>query len=220
MQLNKPILTINKNRIYVAVLLIVCLILIAQLFQKCENENLQLANIKALNSQTKVYKLKNGQLVTSVENLNYTKDQLEKSMLLKDKKLKELVNKFSNVKSVTKYVTNTKFDTIKLVYNDSVLCNFEKSGSYYKEWYQIDYKSNQKGVEITELNIPDSVLIVTGDKRKWFWGKSTSVMDITHANPFINTELVQRIEVIQLKKWYDSTVLKIAVGFIGGLLIK
>ena len=212
--------TINKNRIYIVALTILCFILFLQLFQKCESEDLQLANIEALNNQAKVYKLKNGQLVTSVENLNYTKDQLEKSMLLKDKKLKELVNKFSNVKSVTKYVTNTKFDTIKLVYNDSVPCNFEKSGSYYKEWYQIDYKSNQKGVEITELNIPDSVLILTGDKRKWFWGKSTSVMDITHANPFINTELVQRIEVIQLKKWYDSTVLKIAVGFIGGLLIK
>ena len=73
--------TINKNRLYIGVLLVVCLILISQLFQKCENENLQLANIKALNSQTKVYKLKNGQLVTSVENLNYTNSQLKNSSL-------------------------------------------------------------------------------------------------------------------------------------------
>ena len=58
--------TINKNRIYIVVLLVVCLILLSQLFQKCESEKIQLANIDALNSQTKVYKLKNGQLVTSV----------------------------------------------------------------------------------------------------------------------------------------------------------
>jgi len=212
--------TINKNRIYTTVLLVVCLILISQLFQKCQSEKLQLANVESLNQQAKIYKLKNGQLVTSVENLNYTKDQLKKSLLMKDKKIKELTDKFSNIKSVTRYVTNTKFDTIKLVYNDSVPCNFERIGSDYKEWYHIAYKSNQIGVEITELSIPDSVIIVTGNKRKWFWGKSTSTMDITHANPFVETELVQRIEVVQPRKWYDSTVFKIGIGFLGGLLLK
>jgi hypothetical protein len=211
--------TINKNRIYISILLIVCLILLSQLFAKCESEKLQLANIEALNSQTKVYKLKNGQLVTSVENLFYTNSQLKSSLLMKDKKVKELVNKFSNVKSVTKYVTNTKFDTIKLVYQDSIPCNFERVGSDLKEWYHIAYKSNQKGVEITELSIPDSVIVATGDKRKWFWGKRTSVTDITHANPFVQTESIQHIEIVQPVKWYDSTILKIGIGLIGGILL-
>jgi hypothetical protein len=211
--------TINKNRIYIAVLSIICLILLFQLFQKCESEEVQLANIEALNSQTKIYKLKNGQLVTSVDNLLYTKEQLKKSLLMKDKRVKELTDKFSHIKSVTKYVTNTKFDTIKLVYQDSIPCNFERIGSDLKEWYHIAYKSNQKGVEITELSIPDSVIVVTGDKRKWFWGKRTSVTDITHANPFVETESIQHIEVVQPAKWYDSTILKIAIGFIGGVLL-
>jgi hypothetical protein len=213
------ITTINKNRIYISALLIVCLILLSQLLQKCNNEELQLANIEALNSQTKVYKLKNGQLVTSVENLHYTNSQLKSSILMKEKKVKELINKFSNVKSVTKYVTNTKFDTINLVYKDSIPCNFERIGSDLKQWYHIAYKSNQKGVEITELSIPDSVIVVTGDKRKWFWGKRTSVTDITHANPFVETESVQHIEIVKPTKWYDSTILKIGIGFIGGILL-
>ena len=211
--------TINKNRIYIAVLSIICLMLLLQLFQKCESEEVQLANIEALNSQTKIYKLKNGQLVTSVDNLLYTKEQLKKSLLMKDKRVKELTDKFSHIKSVTKYVSNTKFDTIKLVYQDSIPCNFERIGSDLKQWYHIAYKSNQKGVEITELSIPDSVIVVTGDKRKWFWGKRTSVTDITHANPFVETESIQHIEVVQLAKWYDSTILKIAIGFIGGVLL-
>jgi len=200
-------------------LIMTCLLLISSLFSKCQNEKVQLANIEALNSQTKVYKLKNGQLVTSVENLHYTNSQLKSSLLMKDKKVKELVNKFSNVKSVTKYVTNTKFDTIKLVYQDSIPCNFERVGSDLKEWYHIAYKSNQKGVEITELSIPDSVIVVTGEKRKWFWGKRTSVTDITHANPFVETESVQHIEVVRPVRWYDSTIFKIGVGFIGGIFL-
>ena len=211
--------TINKNRIYIMVLLIICLILISQLFQKCESEELQLANIEALNSQAKVYKLKNGQLVTSVENLQYTNSQLKKSAIMKDKKVKELVNKFSEVKSVTKFVTNTKFDTIKLVYSDSIPCEFERIGSDMKQWYHIAYKSNQKGVEITELSIPDSVIVVTGDKRKWFWGKRTSVTDISHANPFVETDNIQHIEVVKPAKWYDSTIFKIGLGFIGGIFL-
>lgn len=211
--------SINKNRVVNLMLMALCVFLFFQLFQKCESENIQLANIEALNSQAKVYKLKNGQLVTSVENLKYTKDQLENSILMKDKKIKELTDKFSNIRTVTKYVTNTKFDTISLVYKDTVPCNFERIGSDFKEWYQLGYKSNQKGVVITDLFIPDSVVIVSGDKRKWFWGKRTSTMDITHANPFIETELVQSIEVVQPNKWYDSTIFKIAIGFIGGVLI-
>ena len=211
--------TIDIKRIYIAVLSIICLILLSQLFAKCESEEVQLANIEALNSQTKVYKLKNGQLVTSVENLHYTNSQLKSSLLMKDKNVKELVNKFSNVKSVTKYVTNTKFDTIKLVYQDSIPCNFERVGSDLKEWYHIAYKSNQKGVEITELSIPDSVIVVTGEKRKWFWGKRTSVTDITHANPFVETESIQHIEVVRPARWYDSTIFKIGVGFIGGIFL-
>ena len=211
--------TINKNRIAIAVLLILCLFLISQLFQKCESENLQLVNIEALNSQTKIYKLKNGQLVTSVQNLHYTNSQLKNSLLMKDKKVKELTDKFSQIKSITKYVTNTKFDTISLVYKDTVPCNFERIGSDFKQWYQLGYKSNQKGVVITDLFIPDSVIIATGDKRKWFWGKRTSVTDITHANPFVNTEDVQHIEVVNPTKWYDSTIFKVAVGFIGGVFL-
>lgn len=213
------ITTIDRKKIIIFALSVICLLLISQLFSKCESQKVQLVNIDALNSEATTYRLKNGQLVTSVENLVYTKEQLKKSIIMKDKKVKELTDKFSNIKSVTKFVTNTKFDTIKLVYQDSVPCNFEKVGSDLKQWYHIAYKSNQKGVEITELSIPDSVIVATGEKRKWFWGKRTSVTDITHANPFVETESIQHIEVVQPTKWYDSTIFKIGVGIIGGILL-
>jgi competence protein ComGC len=213
--------TFDKKRIYIVLLIIVCLILFSQLFAKCENEKTQLANIEALNKEAEVYKLENGQLVTSVENLNYTNRQLKNSNVMKDKKVKELVDKFSKVKSVTKYVTNIRFDTIKLVYRDSIPCIFKKDGSDLKEWYHIAYISTQKGVEITELSIPDSVIVVTGEKRKWFWGKRTFTTDITHANPYVEPEAIQHIEIVQPKKWYDSTLFKIGLGFFtGAFLIK
>ncbi len=201
------------------VLFVICILLFSQLLAKCENQKVQLANIDSLNKELTTYELKNGQLVTSVENLVYSKEQLKKSLIMKDKKVKELTDKFSNIKSVTKFITKTKFDTITLAYKDSVPCNFEKTDSVLKEWYHIAYKSNQKGITITELSIPDSVIVASGEKRKWFWGKRTSVTDITHANPFVETESIQHVEVQAPAKWYDSTILKIALGFIGGILL-
>lgn len=211
--------TINKNRIYTAVLLVLCLILLSQLFQKCENEKLQLANVKALNSKITSYKLKSGQLVLSSEALQYTNQQLKENIISKDAKLKELINKFSNVKSVTKYVTNTRIDTIAIRYKDTIPCVFERIGAIFENDYELEYKSNQKGVTIMELFVPDSVIVVAGQKRKWFLGKETATLDITHSNKFVQTDYIQHVEVVVPKKWYDTTLFKFGIGFVLGAVI-
>lgn len=210
---------VNKQRILILLLALLCLVAVSSLFTKCENEKVQLANVSALNKENTFYKLKNGQLVTSTEVLSYDKAQLKNSLLLKDKKIKELVDKFHNLKGVINYITITKFDTIEIPYKDTIPCIFNKKDSVLKKWYHIAYESNQKGIKITELSIPDSVIVATGLKRKWFLGKQTQTTDITHANPFVQTQQVQHIEVVIPKKWYDTNLFKIGIGFIGGVLI-
>lgn len=211
--------TISTSKLANLILCVVCLVLFAMLFNKCENEDLQLANVDALNSQLTTYKLKNGQLVSSAKTLSYTNAQLKKSLLGKDKTLKEVMAKFAKVQSVTKYVTTTKIDTIAITYTDSIPCIFNKDGAIFHDWYSLGYKSNQKGITITELYIPDSVAIVTGTKRKWFLGKQTQTIDITHTNPFVETEAVQHIEVVAKPKWYETTIFKVGLGFLGGFLL-
>jgi len=211
--------TISTSKLANLILCVVCLVLFAMLFNKCENEDLQLANVDALNSQLTTYKLKNGQLVSSAKTLSYTNAQLKNSLLGKDKTLKEVMAKFAKVQSVTKYVTTTKIDTIAITYTDSIPCIFNKDGAIFHDWYSLGYKSNQKGITITELYIPDSVAIVTGTKRKWFLGKQTQTIDITHTNPFVETEAVQHIEVVAKPKWYETTIFKVGLGFLGGFLL-
>lgn len=211
--------TISTSKLANLILCVVCLVLFAMLFNKCENDDLQLANVDALNSQLTSYKLKNGQLVTSAKTLSYTNAQLKNSLLGKDKTLKEVMAKFAKVQSVTKYVTTTKIDTIAITYTDSIPCIFNKDGAIFHDWYSLGYKSNQKGITITELYIPDSVAIVTGTKRKWFLGKQTQTIDITHTNPFVETEAVQHIEVVAKPKWYETTIFKVGLGFLGGFLL-
>ena len=209
----------DLKKIWLFILTIICLILFSALFSKCENEKVQNSNIKALNSEITTYKLKNGQLVLSTETLQYTNQQLKENILSKDSKVKELANKFSNVNSVSKYVTNTKIDTITIRYKDTIPCVFEKIGNIEEKEYSLEYKSTQKGVKIMELDIPDSVIVVTGQKRKWFFGNPTLTMDVTHSNKFVNTEYTQHIEVVVPKKWYETTLFKFGIGFILGKVI-
>lgn len=209
---------INQNiragwRILLAVFI---LFLISQLYAKCENENQAYATIKALRSENEIYRLKNGQLVYSAKVATLSENQLKENL---SKVEKELLNKFSKPKTFTKYITNTKFDTITITYKDSVPCKFERDGALFTKEYNLAYKSNQKGITITELAIPDSVLIATGYKRKWFLGKKTLTMDITHSNKFVQSDQVQHFEIQEKKKFYQTDLFKIGIGLIGGYLI-
>lgn len=202
-------------------LVVLVLFLTSTLATKCENEKTQLTNVNRLNSEAKIYKLKNGQLVLSQEALQYSNKQLKELVISKDATLKEIAKKFTNVKAVTKVITETKLDTIRLTYKDSVPCRFERIGELITKDYHIDYKSTQKGIVISYLSIPDSVTIVTGIKRNWLFGKTTSTIDISHSNKFVNNGKVDYYEVKQNKKFYQTTLFKFGIGvLVGNLILK
>lgn len=207
---------INWQRIF---LIGIIIFLLCLNYVQCENQNIATATIEAQNSEISTYKLKNGQLVTSQKVATLTEKELKEQIATKDKELKEIIKKFSEVKYVTKYVTKTKFDTITLTYTDSIPCNFQKTDAIFTDWYSLAYKSNQHGVEVYDMVIPDSVTIVTGYKRKWLLGSKTLVVDVKHDNPFVNPEYIQQIEVKEKKKWYQTDLAKIGLGFIGGIII-
>jgi len=209
--------TSNKLEWYYKVIIGALIILLGSvLFSTCENEKTAAATILALQSENTTYKLKNGQLVTSQKVAVLTEKQLKDQLT---KKEAELVKKFSNVKTFTKYITNTKIDTITISYKDTIPCKFERDGVLFTNEYNLAYKSNQKGILITEMAIPDSVLIATGYKRKWFLGKKTLTMDITHSNKFVQSDQVQHFEVQEKKKFYETDIFKFGIGLLSGILI-
>lgn len=183
---------------------IVVLILLCVVWVQCENNRTSLATIDALNSKISNYKLKNGQLVSSNLSLQFDKDQLEDLVISQDKELEEIYERFSKVKTVTKTITITKIDSVDVPFEVKVPCDFERSDSVINKHYSFDYAVNQNGLKIKNLIIPDSVSIVTGIKRKWFLGKETFTIDISHSNPNIQETSLQHYEVTPKKKWYQT----------------
>lgn len=124
-----------------------------------------------------------------------------------------IVKKFTEIKTVTRYVDKIKIDTIKVHYNDSIPCVFERTGELKTPEYTFTYKSNQNGFNVNNMQLHDSLLIVTGTKRKWFLGREINTIDISHTNKYILSDQVQHIEVVKKKPFYDTTLFKIAIGF-------
>lgn len=124
-----------------------------------------------------------------------------------------IVKKFTEIKTITKFKETIKIDTIKIVYKDSIPFQFERNGELKTKEYTFTYKSNNKGFKIDNLTIEDSLIIITGTKRKWFLGKSINTIDISHSNKYISNQDIRHVEVKEKKKFYETTLFKFAVGF-------
>lgn len=130
-----------------------------------------------------------------------------------------VVKKFTEIKTVTRYIDKIKIDTIKINYKDTVKCDFERYGQLKTKEYSFDYSSNNKGLKLSNFIIKDSLLIVTGTKKKWFLGKETNTIDISHSNKYIKSDSVIHIEVEKKKKFYETTLFKFGVGFVLGVAV-
>ena len=170
----------------------IIIVLISILTSRCSNDKIQ-------KKDTVIYKT-----VTS-----------KKELPIHDTIIKEFVK----IKTVTKYIDKIQIDTIKVTYKDSIPCVFDRSGELKTKEYSFTYKSNQNGFTVNDFDIKDSLLIVTGTKRKWFLGRETNTIDISHTNKYVKSDSVQHFEVVQKKKFYETTLFKVGVGFILGALI-
>ena len=191
------------------ILLIILLVLVSVLYSKCENEKILSSNLDTLKVKVNTYKLKDGQVVTTSKTTTYDKVP-EKT---------ELTKQFQKVKTVIKIVETVRIDTVNVVYHDTIPCNFERTGTVLNKDYSLDYKSTQKGLSISNLNVPDSLEIVSGTKRKWFLGKQVNTIDITHSNKHVETNNIQHFEIKAKKKIYETDLFKAGVGFILGALM-
>ncbi len=208
-----------KNRI-IAIAPYVCIIvLFCVLYSKCQSNKVQLANIKALNSDIKTYKLKNGQLVLSKDVLQYTNQQLKESVLSKDAAMKEMASKFSKIKIATNIIGGVKVDSLPIVYRDTVPFEFDRQGEIHTKEYSVNYNSNQQGVLLSNLKVPDTLTIISGIKKKWFWGEEKNVVDITNSNKCVIIETVNQYETAPKKKFWETNWFKVGVGFVTGILI-
>jgi len=199
---------------------VIVLVLASMLFTECDDNKVLEKNLKYQTTATTYYKNKLGSVSASNEALQYTKKQLKENLLQKDDSLKKLASEFAKVKSIVKWKTKTEIDSILVPFEVKAPCDFERSGITQNKWYEFNWKANQDGFKVSDFKTFNETTVITGMKRKWFWGPQTITTDITNTSPYYKLpENLQSIETKEEVKWYQSTLFKFGLGAIAGYLI-
>jgi hypothetical protein len=189
--------------------LAIALVILYFLMQSC-NENARLSgNIVVANTQITSYQNALGTTTSQIKTLELTNSELKNKMT---DTIAKLTKKFASVKAITTIKTITKFDSIKVPFEIPIHCNFVREDSVLHDWYSFHYRVDSLGIELSNLQIPNEQIIVTGFQRKWFLGKQTVVTEVTNTNPNIKVTGLKSTEVIVPKRWYESKLLWFLAG--------
>lgn len=208
-----------KKYIPYIVIVILVLLLIASFLECDRRESVSNKNLEALTDTVQHYTNRLGGQSAGIRTLQLDKAQLQKIIIDKDHQLAALTKEFAKVRSIVKFQTVTQFDTIGIVYKDSIPCVFERSGTTSDKWYSFGYEADQAGVKIDSFKTWTSANIITGTKRKWFLGEQTVRTDITLSNPHMAVSDITAAEVIIPSPWYRKWYVWMAAGAVGGFIM-
>ena len=187
---------------------VLVIILVILLVRSCGEQSRVNGNLEVLGSLVETYELKNGQLVTEKGVLEVSVKDLKNEIYVKDDSLQLLIKKFKDPQVVYKIKTKIVLDTMEVIYKVPVPFEFERDLLLFDPYYTLTGKSNNLGVTITSLSIPNTQRIVTGVKKGLFRTElSTSV---TNSNPYIQTT-----DIITQKQYVP--IRRLGVGVFGGI---
>jgi hypothetical protein len=175
------------------ILIILSAILSILLFRQCEKvselKNEAQSTKDFLSDSIRYYKNELGQEIAVKTALKGEKSALE--VLLSKQidstgQLKALVKKFRKVDAAGNITTITKFDTIRIGYEVPILCEFHRDWGENTKWYKIAGSSNQNGILIKSLEVPNTLSFAIGKKKKGLFN-SEYVIEAVNSNPNIKT---------------------------------
>jgi hypothetical protein len=206
---------INISHIVIAGL---TLALLSSIRQCRSNALRETKNLSALTDTVAHFTNALGTQTATIKTLQLDKSLLNDIIFKKDRQLAALTKSFAKVDQVIQYKTITLYDTLNVVYHDSVPCIFGRDGLVEKPWYRFHYTTNQKGITLDSLSFPNTAIIITGTKRKWFLGKEALLTEVSNTNPHIKVTTLMAAEVSLpvpvYKKWYVWLGFGLAGGFL------
>ena len=168
-------------------------VLFFMLLQKCTDQNEIYASLKSsqafLNDTIAYYENEIGQQVAERKAIQGNTDVLE--VLLSKQidstgQLKRLVSKYKNLAAAGNITQETIIDTVEIPYEVAVPYEFTRDFSKQTDNYLISGTSRQKGVTLSEIQIPNTLSFAIGKKRTGLF-KSEYRIEVVNSNPYIYT---------------------------------
>tara|TARA_B100001179_G_C18544250_1_gene383052 strand:- start:242 stop:922 length:681 start_codon:yes stop_codon:yes gene_type:complete len=179
----------KKNTIYIGVIVVLFFVIFRQCDSKIQSDNSTESVQEYLNDTIAYYQNEIGQQVAEKKAIQGNKDALE--ILLSKQidstgQLKKLVSKYKNIAAAGNITQETKIDTVEIPYEVAVPYDFARDFTKSNEHYSITGTSNQNGVTLTDIQIPNTLSFAIGKKRTGFF-KSEYRIEAINSNPYVKT---------------------------------
>jgi hypothetical protein len=181
-----------KNQNYFIPYLLIA-ILAFTTFNQCQRANNaekqthSVANF--LTDSIRYYKNKHGQEIALKSVLQGDKNNLEillSKQIDSTQQLKGLVEKYKKVLSAGNITTVTVIDTIEIPFEKPVEFEFTRDFNAKTDFYSINGISSNTGVKINQIEIPNTLSFVIGEKKIGLF-KSDLRIEAVNSNPYIKT---------------------------------
>lgn len=149
----------------------------------------------------------------------YTEKQIRELAEKNDADMKRLLAQFSNVLAVVKSNTTATVTDQYFYYQDTfkIPCNIKPIPVVIDSaHFKLNALIEQEKFKINFLELPDKENIVIGEKKTGFLRKQTFI-DVTHSNPYINTNRINGY-VIHDQKWWESKPVMFFSGIAAGVV--
>lgn len=203
--------TIKKQAGYILAFVLGTILLLGQCNRSkilIENKKLK-SNINALQDTIKYKENKIGGITASKKALLVSEKELRKEVYFKDERIAKLTKDFITLKSIVKVEQEVKIIEVPIMYKDTIPFKFEKVFNIKEKWYSIEGMSNQKGITISNLNLPNEQFLIIGEKREGIFKSKYLSIDVINTNPNfkttnITTQVIQVKEPFYNKGWFRT----------------
>lgn len=172
-----------------------------------------------LNDTVSYFQNELGQEVAEKSALKGDKNQLQ--ILLSKQidstgQLKSVIRDFRTTAAAGNITQVTRIDTIRIPYDTIINFEFSRNWSKADKYYTISGKSNQLGITIDSLKVPNTLSFAIGEKKTGFFETETKV-NAVNSNPYVKTTGIDTYTYSQRKKRLGIGV---SAGYgIGGVYI-
>lgn len=179
----------RKNAIYIGIIVVLLFVILRQCNSATQQRQSQESATEFLNDTISYYQNEIGQQVAEKKAIQGDKQALE--VLLSKQidstgQLKRLVKKYRNISAAGNITQETKIDTVEIPYEIKVPYEFTRDFTKVTEYYSITGTSNQNGVSLSEIKIPNTLSFAIG-KKKTGWFSSKYRIEAVNSNPYVQT---------------------------------
>ena len=165
----------------------------------------------------KYYKAKNGDIVSYNESLEIS----EKTLRTMNDSLGKALNniKIKDPEVIIQIEERVVIKEVEVKFVDSIPCPpFSSSFNLSDEFYSLSGSFTNTKLKLDSIKIPNTRSITVGTKKNGFLKRNDHIVTIQNSNPFMSTKNITSYTIKEKKKWHETTLFKLGLGFISGVI--